>query len=158
MLNLNEGCRLVRLEYKIVSFLAGAVVLCVFATVQKLAIGAPLALRGYFVPVVFGGVSGLIIGLWQMQLRDAKNYLQRLNDELEARVAERTASLEWALAEVKTLKGILPMCSICKKVRDENGRWRSIDAYIAEYSEAEPSHSICPDCAKKHYPDLDIYD
>ncbi len=62
------------------------------------------------------------------------------------------------LAEVKKLSGLLPICSICKKIRDDKGYWNQIEAYIQEHSEAEFSHSICKKCAKEHYPDLDIYD
>ena len=65
--------------------------------------------------------------------------------------------LQNALAEVKKLKGILPICSYCKKIRDDKGYWNQIEAYIRDRSEAEFSHSICRECAKKYYPDMDIY-
>jgi PAS domain S-box-containing protein len=60
--------------------------------------------------------------------------------------------------DMKTLSGLLPLCSHCKKIRDDKGYWNQVDSYIQEHSEADVSHSICPECAKKHYPDLDIYD
>ncbi len=66
--------------------------------------------------------------------------------------------LQAALDNVKILKGLLPICMHCKKIRDEKGYWKRIEAYIQENSEAEFSHSICRDCAKEHYPDMDIYD
>jgi hypothetical protein len=66
--------------------------------------------------------------------------------------------LQKAIDEIKTLKGILPFCSICKKIRDDQGYWNQVDVYIDEHSEADISHSICPECAKKHYPDYDIYE
>jgi len=56
--------------------------------------------------------------------------------------------------EIKTLRGILPICASCKNIRDDKGYWNQIEAYIRDHSEAEFSHSICPDCAKKLYPDL----
>jgi len=62
-----------------------------------------------------------------------------------------------ALSKIKSLQGILPICSFCNKVRDENDNWRPVDAYIHERSEAQVSHSICPDCAREQYPDLDVY-
>lgn len=62
--------------------------------------------------------------------------------------------LQEALKNVKTLSGLLPLCSSCKKVRNDQGYWSQIDAYITEHSEAEISHSLCPDCAKKLYPDI----
>lgn len=60
--------------------------------------------------------------------------------------------LKEALAEIKTLRGILPLCSFCKKIRDDKGYWEQVDIYIKKYSEADISHSICPECMKKHYP------
>ena len=68
------------------------------------------------------------------------------------------AELEKALSEVKTLQGFLPICSYCKKIRDDKGYWNQIESYIYKHSDAEFSHGICPECAKKHYPDFDLYD
>jgi len=62
--------------------------------------------------------------------------------------------LEKALAEVKILRGILPICSHCKKIRDDKGYWQQIEAYIHDHSEADFSHSICPDCLQEHFPDF----
>ncbi|MDD2466419.1 MAG: PAS domain S-box protein [Desulfobulbus sp.] len=61
--------------------------------------------------------------------------------------------LEKALSEIKTLRGILPLCLFCKKIRDDKGYWEQVDVYINKYSEADISHGICPECLKKHYPD-----
>jgi PAS domain S-box-containing protein len=66
--------------------------------------------------------------------------------------------LQETIEEIKTLRGILPLCSFCKKIRDDKGYWEQVDVYIHKHSQADISHSICPDCAKEHYPDLDIYD
>lgn len=63
------------------------------------------------------------------------------------------AELEAALADVKKLSGLLPICSSCKKIRDDNGYWNQIEAYIKENSEADFSHGICPECTKLLYPD-----
>jgi PAS domain S-box-containing protein len=62
--------------------------------------------------------------------------------------------LQDALAQVRTLSGLLPICASCKKIRDDKGYWRQIEAYIRDHSEAEFSHSICPECTKKIYPEL----
>jgi PAS domain S-box-containing protein len=59
-----------------------------------------------------------------------------------------------ALSKIKTLSGMLPICSSCKKIRDDKGYWKQIESYIREHSEAEFSHSICPECVKKLYPDF----
>jgi PAS domain-containing protein len=62
--------------------------------------------------------------------------------------------LEEALAKIKTLSGFLPICSSCKRIRDDKGYWNQIESYIRDHSEAEFSHGICPECAKKLYPDF----
>ena len=64
--------------------------------------------------------------------------------------------LQKALSEVKTLRGLIPICAHCKSIRDDKGYWNRIEAYIQQHSDAEFSHSICPDCILKLYPDLDI--
>ena len=63
-------------------------------------------------------------------------------------------ALKDALAEVKVLSGFLPICASCKKIRDDKGYWNKLEAYIREHSEVEFSHSICPECARKLYPDI----
>ena len=72
----------------------------------------------------------------------------------ESEKAKLVADLTEALAEVKKLSGFLPICSSCKKIRDDQGYWRQVEEYIRDHSEAEFSHSICPECAKKLYPDF----
>ena len=62
--------------------------------------------------------------------------------------------LTQALRDVRRLSGLLPICVSCKKIRDDRGYWNQIESYIAEHSEADFSHSICPDCAQKLYPGL----
>jgi hypothetical protein len=64
------------------------------------------------------------------------------------------AELQNALSEIKTLRGIVPICASCKKIRDDEGYWHQVESYVRDHSEAEFSHSICPDCAKNLYPDL----
>ena len=59
-----------------------------------------------------------------------------------------------ALDKVKTLSGLLPICSYCKKIRDDKGHWNQIEAYLRDHSEANFSHGLCPDCAKKLYPEF----
>ena len=61
--------------------------------------------------------------------------------------------LNQALSEVTTLRGILPLCSFCKKIRDDKGYWEQVDVYIYKHSQADISHSVCPECMKKHYPE-----
>lgn len=60
------------------------------------------------------------------------------------------------MQEVKILRGLLPICTSCKKIRDDKGYWKQIEFYLSENSEAKFSHGICPDCVKKLYPDLTL--
>ena len=62
--------------------------------------------------------------------------------------------LQSALEQVRMLSGLLPICSHCKRIRDDKGYWEQIESYIHDHSEAVFSHSICPDCLKKYYPEI----
>src|SRR5450759_773488 len=64
------------------------------------------------------------------------------------------ASLQQALADVKTLSGLLPICSYCKKIRDDGNFWHNVDSYMTEHSEITFSHGMCPDCLRKHHPEF----
>lgn len=81
--------------------------------------------------------------------------LTRANLALERDIIERKrieGELREALAQVKTLTGLLPMCANCKKIRDDQGYWSSVEKYISTHSEAEFTHGICPECLEKLYP------
>jgi hypothetical protein len=75
------------------------------------------------------------------------------NRDLTARL-QTAAVLEEALANVRTLSGLLPICASCKKIRDDGGYWSQIEEYVRDHSNADFSHSICPDCARRLYGDL----
>jgi hypothetical protein len=66
---------------------------------------------------------------------------------------EKTMSLESALSEIKTLRSILPMCSKCRKVRDDKGVWSRLEAYVSEHTDTRFSHGLCPDCLRELYPE-----
>jgi CheY-like chemotaxis protein len=63
------------------------------------------------------------------------------------------ADLQEAMAQIKTLSGLLPICANCKKIRNDKGYWERIETYIAKHTEAQFTHGICPECVKKLYPD-----
>jgi PAS domain S-box-containing protein len=75
---------------------------------------------------------------------------KRTEQEREQLIAE----LQKALAEIKTLHGVVPICASCKKIRDDEGAWHQMEVYISEHTEARFSHGICKDCAKKLYPEF----
>jgi len=81
-----------------------------------------------------------------LALRSLVNNLEKNNIELQK-----------ALKEVKQLQGLLPICSSCKKIRDDKGYWNILESYIETYSEASFSHSLCPDCSEALYGDQDWY-
>jgi PAS domain S-box-containing protein len=74
--------------------------------------------------------------------------------QAEAEREHLIAELQRALVEVKTLSGLLPICSSCKKIRDDQGYWQQIEVYLQEHSDASFTHGICPECRGKLYPDL----
>jgi hypothetical protein len=69
-------------------------------------------------------------------------------------LGEENNKLKDYISEIKTLRAILPICSNCKKIRDDEGYWQEVESYISNHSETKFSHSICADCAKKLYPEL----
>ena len=84
--------------------------------------------------------------------------LQKDFEKKNTRLLELNERLQQALDEIKTLKGILPICGHCKKIRDANNSWQTMEDYVSDHSEARFSHSVCPECAKKYYPDYNLYD
>lgn len=94
-----------------------------------------------------------------------ENLLETLKDAVEDHLAlvsaleqlnKKNQELELALREVKNLQGLLPICASCKNIRDDNGDWKQIESYIRERSDATFSHTICPACAKKLYPEYNL--
>ncbi|SLM32118.1 Response regulator receiver protein [Desulfamplus magnetovallimortis] len=84
-----------------------------------------------------------------LDLQNQKKMLEIQAEELKT-INEK---LKKSLEEVKTLRGILPLCSFCKKIRNPNGEWIGVDEYIYLNSEADISHGLCPECLKLHYPE-----
>ena len=72
---------------------------------------------------------------------------------LQNALAVKIKELESALAHVRQLQGILPICAWCKKVRDDSDYWSSVEDYVAHHSKVHFSHGICPDCMRQHYPE-----
>ena len=91
------------------------------------------------------GVPVKMIGIIQ-------DITERKRNEIE--LEELVLTLRNALDEVKTLRGIIPICASCKKIRDEKGYWNQVEAYIQRHTEASFSHGICENCVSKLYPEL----
>lgn len=75
-------------------------------------------------------------------------------DITERKQAEK--ALKQAFDEIRTLRGIVPICASCKKIRDDKGFWSQVEVYVQKHTEAEFSHGICPDCMKNLYPEIDF--
>jgi phosphoserine phosphatase RsbU/P len=73
--------------------------------------------------------------------------------EMQDALTRKIDELSWALMEIKTLHGIIPICTCCKKIRDDQGFWTQVEIYVRNHSEAEFSHSFCPECMQKLYPE-----
>ena len=98
------------------------------------------------------------------ELERINTELNRTNVELTKEIAERKRAeeekevlileLRDALSKIKTLSGLLPICAHCKKIRNDKGQWERMEIYIRDRSEADFTHGICPDCAKKFFADF----
>ena len=89
--------------------------------------------------VIFGFICGRIIARLKKTEEDKVKLINKLQQ---------------TLSEVKTLRGIIPICASCKNIRDDKGFWRKVESYFKKHSEVKFTHGICPDCAKKLYPNL----
>ena len=78
--------------------------------------------------------------------------------EIQAVLAIKIQELRLALDQVKTLRGIVPICASCKKIRDDKGYWSQVEVYVRDHTEADFSHGICPDCMTKLYPEFSQQD
>lgn len=99
--------------------------------------GKPRYLAGYTIDIT--------------ERKKAEKALQQYSVELE----KSNKELQDALAKIKQLSGMLPICASCKKVKDDNGYWRQIESYIRDHAEVEFSHGMCPECSKKSYEELE---
>lgn len=104
----------------------------------------------------------ILIGLYSAEVIQINNQpcvISTISDITERKIAEverekLIQELGNALSELKILGGMLPICSSCKKIRNDSGYWQQIEQYLSEHSDAEFSHSLCPDCIRRLYPDM----
>ena len=89
-------------------------------------------------------VSFIALAWTLSQVRAALTQERKLNAELAD-----------AMAQIKTLTGILPMCSFCRRIRDDQNHWVHLETYISKHSDAQISHGLCPECYRKHYGEAD---
>jgi hypothetical protein len=96
-----------------------------------------------FAGLCAAGFLAAVFSAYQLRMR-----------RVRARARELEVGIQEALSNIRVLRGLFPICASCKKIRDDGGYWKQIDSYIREHSEAEFSHSICPDCMRKLYPEF----
>jgi hypothetical protein len=121
----------------LISLMLGALLLAGFSFVQKLIIGVnPFVLKGYIIPVIFGGTTGVIIGYYIQRIR-------LLNKQMST--------------HINKLESVMPICAYCKKIRkpesdsDDKDSWVQIERYISERTSSEFSHGFCPECLEERY-------
>ena len=87
---------------------------------------------------------------------EERRALEALSRQVMAQMELRRSSAELAgmLAQIKNLEGLLPMCSHCKGIRDDDGYWKTVEAYLETHTGADFSHGICPTCFERHFPDI----
>ncbi len=95
----------------------------------------------------------LIVLIISYGIESSRYAFSRLLDEKNQILVREKENLERALKEIKTLSGLIPICCSCKKVRDDEGFWQQVETYVRDRSRADFTHSICPDCFEKLYPD-----
>jgi len=92
-----------------------------------------------------GGVAGRLVVIRDVTARR----------EVELERERLIGELQKALADIHTLRGLLPICAGCKKIRDDQGYWNRVEVYLQDHTEVEFSHGICPECAKQLYPEFE---
>lgn len=107
-------------------------------------------LMGMAVAIVLIIIIFRYVGRLQSRLEQEIIVRKQAEEEREKNIVE----LQKALAEVKVLQGIIPICASCKKIRDDKGFWQQVEVYIRDHSEVEFSHGLCPECLKKLYPEF----
>jgi YesN/AraC family two-component response regulator len=118
-----------------------------------------VALTAYETEALVARAAAVGVGAYLVKPPDARELdrairiaIARFEDLMELR--RLNAELEAALAQVKTLSGLLPICASCKKIRDDRGYWQRVEVYIRDHSDADFTHGICPDCAMQLYPQV----
>ena len=143
---------------------------CFFLGRREGMIGSVVFLFGMTVLMMAPGLVGSHVYETGNSLRFLVAYLfltlvgwsyERSRERVQGLLATKNGQLQLekerlkdALVQVRTLRGLLPMCASCKRIRDDDGRWERIDTYVSQRSEAHFTHGICPDCSRTLYSDI----
>lgn len=137
-----------RLVLQIFPALMFSLVNIVFIITSKTSL-KPLALIVVLVSYVLANVLGIFVAR-RLHVSGRIQFAALLNEK------QLRKKLEHAISEIKTLQGIIPICSKCKKIRDDGGYWQQLEVYISDHSDADFSHSLCPHCVEELYPGVDL--
>jgi response regulator RpfG family c-di-GMP phosphodiesterase len=118
--------------------------------------------KGQDIPVIFvtcmaeaeDEAKGFALGAVDYITKPFNPHLVLARVKTHLQLKQKSDLLVQALEEIKTLRGILPICSYCKKIRDDKGAWQQVEVYLKRHSDADFSHGICPDCYQKYFPEL----
>ncbi len=118
-----------------------------------------VVLTAHETPALVEGASAAGVGAYLVKPSNTREMeraiaiaIARFDDLMELR--RLNAKLQDALAQAKTLSGLLPICASCKKIRDDEGYWSQLEIYIQEHFDIQFSHGLCPECANKLYPEI----
>ncbi len=137
-----------------------AVILALRSPKRRFIVFTAIICSGYILVAGFhkgahGGLGAVfldsVVALFAIWVTALLAVERRRSDERRERAIEEQ---EKALAHVRVLRGLLPICASCKQIRNDEGYWTQIEVYIRDHSEAKFSHGICPECARKLYPDF----
>ena len=142
------------------------------ANFPRVPIAASSGLHGAFCfPILFGREVTGVIEFFSREIREPDDDLLKMMSALGSQIGQFIArkqgeqererlirELQDALASIKTLRGLLPICATCKRIRDDKGYWNQLEVYVSARSEAAFTHGICTECARKLHPDWDEAD
>jgi AmiR/NasT family two-component response regulator len=118
-----------------------------------------VVLTAHETPELVEGASAAGVGAYLVKPSNTREMeraiaiaIARFDDLMELR--RLNTKLQDALAQAKTLSGLLPICASCKKIRDDEGYWSQLETYIQEHFDIQFSHGLCPECANKLYPEI----
>ncbi len=134
----------------------GTKVLAAYEPVKELNFGivAKIDLAEVREPFIRAALISAIIGM--MAATAGAVFFIYVTNPLLEKLSKTIEDLQDALSKVKLLSGLLPICASCKNIRDDSGYWKQIEYFISDHSEAEFTHGICPECANRLYPELDL--
>jgi ABC-type sugar transport system permease subunit len=134
------------------------IIACVYYTKRGLVFSAVLAVIYFFLTLAFTRDSSILLQAFIrviifILVAGVITYLSLMHKKTLAEKEALVKELHGALDKINTLSGLIPICSWCKKIRNDQGYWQTVEHYIAEHSQAEFTHGMCPDCAKKYFPE-----